>query len=108
VSCIGSDDIIFHGLSPVEQDRWGSVLTHSALATFSGTATYEPWYTTATAFVICEEDHAIPPPVQEQMAQLLGTESVYRVKSSHSVFLSHTEKVTEILEHLIAGLALKG
>ncbi|OKL62648.1 hypothetical protein UA08_01651 [Talaromyces atroroseus] len=101
----------FFKISPlpptIEQAKWTSVLTHSALGVFLGTATYEPWYTIPTAFIICEEDRALPPPVQEQMAQLLCTDLLYRVKSSHSVFLSNPERVAEILKELIGKVALK-
>jgi hypothetical protein len=105
VYCIDIDDVLLHDLPPTEQAKWASVLTYSTLATFSGAATYEPWHTTSTAFIISEEDHAFPPSAQEQMVQVLGTDSVYRVKSSHSMFLSHPKRVAEIIEELIGQVA---
>ncbi|OJJ42272.1 hypothetical protein ASPZODRAFT_137365 [Penicilliopsis zonata CBS 506.65] len=100
VYAVGGADLVFHDIPPEEQTKWLSVLTYSSLASFNGPATYEPWHTTPSAFIISEEDHAFPPAVQEQMAQALGTESVYRVKGSHSAFLSQPERVAEILEEL--------
>jgi hypothetical protein len=56
-----------------------------------------------SAYIFCDEDQALMPPVQEQMAQLLGTQTTYRLRSSHSPFLSMPDQLADVLEKLATG-----
>ncbi|KAL4949989.1 Alpha/beta hydrolase family-domain-containing protein [Aspergillus filifer] len=100
-------DIAFHDVSPTDQQRYSSSLQHTSRVLFSGTATYEPWHTIPTAYIITDEDRALPPQLQEIMAGKLGTEPelVVRVKSSHSPFLSMPGELADVLERLVARAA---
>lgn len=44
-------------------------------------------------YIFCEKDQALPIPVQEAMASLLGDYTTYRCDSSHSPFLSVPEEI---------------
>lgn len=88
---------------PVEiQQRAESELVHTSRAVFSGAATYEPWHDIPSAYIITEEDRGLPPQIQELLSSKLKTEVVYKIKSSHSPFLSMPDRLAEILEE-IAG-----
>ena len=51
-------------------------------------------------YVICEEDKAVHPEIQEGMARMSGSE-VVRLQCGHSPFLK--EKETEVLVDIIKG-----
>ncbi|PYI09347.1 alpha/beta-hydrolase [Aspergillus sclerotiicarbonarius CBS 121057] len=100
VHCIGDAEAGFHDIPSEDKELWESRLTHASIAVFSGASTYEPWRDIPTAYIICEEERALPLPVQEQMAQALNTQSIYRLKSSHSPYLSMPDKLADIVEEL--------
>ncbi|GKZ24458.1 hypothetical protein AbraIFM66951_010681 [Aspergillus brasiliensis] len=108
VHCLGGADYGFHDIPSADKELWTSRLTHTSIAVFSGTSTFEPWHVIPTAYIICEEDRALPPPVQEQMAEMLNTTSIYRLKSSHSPYLSMPDKVADILEELAGKAGVSG
>ncbi|KAI9931995.1 hypothetical protein ASPWEDRAFT_40178 [Aspergillus wentii DTO 134E9] len=97
----------FHDVSPDEQEKWSDSLTHTSIGVFSGASTYEPWHSIPSAYILCEEDQALPFPIQEHMAGTLGTEWIYSLKSSHFPFLSMPDRVADILEELADRVQLK-
>ncbi|GKZ65960.1 hypothetical protein AnigIFM50267_010319 [Aspergillus niger] len=105
VHCLEGAEYGFHDIPPVDRELWTSRLTHTSIAVFSGASSFEPWHVMPTVYIICEEDRALPPPIQEQMAEMLSTKWIYRLKSSHSPYLSMPDKVADILEEL-AGKVL--
>ncbi|KAL4918721.1 Alpha/beta hydrolase fold-1 [Aspergillus aurantiobrunneus] len=89
--------------APVEiQQKAESELVHTSRAVFSGPATYEPWHDIPPAYIITEDDRGLPLQFQELLSAKLGTEVIYRIKSSHSPFLSMPDRLAEILEE-VAG-----
>ncbi|KAL4958764.1 alpha/beta hydrolase [Aspergillus stella-maris] len=99
VRVTSNPEIAFHDVSPSDQAKYAS-LQHTSRILFSGTATYEPWHTIPSAYIITEEDRALPPQLQGMMAGKLGTdpELVVRIKSSHSPFLSMPDELASVLE----------
>jgi hypothetical protein len=49
------------------------------------------WHTTPSTYVICTDDHAFDPVLQERMARR-ATRTV-RISSSHSLFFSHAAEL---------------
>ncbi|KAL4873642.1 hypothetical protein BDV12DRAFT_50960 [Aspergillus spectabilis] len=101
VHCNAGAEAAFHDLTPKQQQKWSTSLLHTSRQLFSGAATYEPWHQIPSAYIITEEDRALPLPYQEMMAGKLGTQLTYRLKSSHSPFLSIPDKLADILEELV-------
>ncbi|KAL2829748.1 Alpha/beta hydrolase fold-1 [Aspergillus cavernicola] len=101
VRCNAGPDAAFHDLAPEEQQRWTSELVHTSREVFSGAATYEPWHQIPSAYIFCEEDRALPVQIQEMLAAKLGTELTFRLKSSHSPFLSMPDRLADVLEELV-------
>lgn len=100
VRCIGGAEVALHDV-PVEiQQKAESELAHTSREVFSGAATYEPWHDIPSAYIITEDDRGLPPQIQELLSAKLGTEVVYRIKSSHSPFMSMPERLAEILEEI--------
>ncbi|PLB54024.1 alpha/beta-hydrolase [Aspergillus steynii IBT 23096] len=100
VRCSAGAEAAFHDLTPEEQQKWSAALLHTSRELFSGAATYEPWHQIPSAYIITEEDHALPAQYQEIMAGKLATQFMYRLKSSHSPFLSIPDRLAEVLQEL--------
>jgi len=90
--------VFYHDLSTQEQATWISELRHTSAAAFSSPVSYEPWHELPCMYLFCENDKALPLPIQEQMAALLGDCTTFRCTASHSPFLSMPEKVVEAVE----------
>ncbi|KAL3482534.1 Alpha/beta hydrolase fold-1 [Aspergillus californicus] len=101
VHCNVGAETAFHDVTPEEQQKWQAELVHTSREVFSGAASYEPWHHISSAYILCEEDRALPLPFQEMMAAKLGTELTYRLKSSHSPFLSMPDRLADVLQELI-------
>ncbi|MDQ4501344.1 alpha/beta fold hydrolase [Sinomonas sp. ASV322] len=50
-----------------------------------------------TEYVICSEDRAIPPALQELMAARTPSARIHRLKAGHSPFYSHPQETIDIL-----------
>ena len=66
------------------------------VAAFSGEEGVPAWKTMPSWYLVCTDDHMIPPPAQEFMAKRMGA-TVNSVASSHSPFISHPEAVANII-----------
>lgn len=90
--------MFFSDLAPEEADDAWSML-HKKQTTKS----FDAWpqcvekdYRCTKTYVLCENDIAVPPPFQEQMAEL-GCFDIIRVKSGHAPFLTIPEEVVTIV-----------
>ena len=65
---------------------------------------YSAWKDFPTTYVLCEEDNALPPTVQKRMiaeAREKGANiEVYRIQSSHSPFLSQTQRMADVVRRV--------
>jgi pimeloyl-ACP methyl ester carboxylesterase len=60
------------------------------------------WRTVRTTYVVCARDNAIPPAVQERLAQRTG--ETQRLDTSHSPFLSRPDELAALLRGVLARL----
>jgi pimeloyl-ACP methyl ester carboxylesterase len=68
-------------------------------------AVAEPaWKTKPSWYLVATEDHMIPPPAQQFMAQRAGATKVEQA-GSHSVYVSHPDKVAELIAQAAQGIA---
>ncbi|MFC8784957.1 alpha/beta hydrolase [Streptomyces nigra] len=70
-------------------------LGHESLRAVKQPLTEAAWRTVPSTYIVCEDDVAIPPPLQEQMA--VRAERVQRIRSSHSPFLSRPAELASLL-----------
>lgn len=49
------------------------------------------------AYILCEDDHTIPPEAQEEMVARWPTSDVYRLDSGHSPFFSQPQELAKLL-----------
>jgi pimeloyl-ACP methyl ester carboxylesterase len=62
-----------------------------------GTISEPAWRTKPSWYLIATEDRMIPPPAQREMSARAGS-TVDEAEGSHSVYVSHPEAVTELIE----------
>ena len=70
-------------------------LTPQSVAAIATPQTAAAWEALPSTYVVCEQDRAVPPPVQEAMAARAGT--VVRLPASHSPFLSRPRDVADVV-----------
>jgi len=63
------------------------------------------WKTKPSWYLVATDDRMIPPPAQQAMAQRAGSTKVEQA-GSHSVYISHPEKVAELIEQAAQKLAV--
>jgi pimeloyl-ACP methyl ester carboxylesterase len=70
----------------------------------AGTVSEPAWRTKPSWYLVATEDRMIPPPAQWMMAQRAGSTTA-EAEGSHSIFMSHPEKVAELIERAAQDLA---
>ncbi|KAJ6035726.1 hypothetical protein N7540_000005 [Penicillium herquei] len=97
----GAGSVGWQDLPLEAQEKWNSLALHACRAPFSGETTYEPWQDIPCAYIVCERDNALPPTFQELFASKMGgPEVTYRLPSSHSPFLSMSDRLATLLQQI--------
>ncbi|KAK0113588.1 hypothetical protein ONS95_013835 [Cadophora gregata] len=102
----GPIPLFYHDLPSAEAESWAAKLApHSYATKFLGTDRCS-WKEIPSSYLICEDDKAIPPSVQEAMVDACkkegATMDITRVMSSHSPFLSKVDETVTWLRS-VAG-----
>ncbi|EFW98422.1 hypothetical protein CMQ_4274 [Grosmannia clavigera kw1407] len=97
------EKVFYHDLN-AEDLKWAlDNLKHQSAPIFTDAADYEPWHEIDCGYIFCDDDQAIPLPVQEQLASALGPDAFFtHLKASHSPFLSMVPELTGALEKAAA------
>ena len=78
--------VFFNDCEPDVAERAAAALVPQRKDVFRQEIFAAAWQRVPSTYVICERDNALPPSLQEQMAERAGT--VHRLDSGHSAFLS--------------------
>jgi pimeloyl-ACP methyl ester carboxylesterase len=70
----------------------------------AGTVGEPAWRTKPSWYLVATDDRMIPPPAQRMMAQRAGSTTV-EAEGSHSIFMSHPEKVAGLIEQAAQELS---
>jgi pimeloyl-ACP methyl ester carboxylesterase len=92
------EEIFFNDCTGTDAAEAVSQLEPQSLPSFKQPVRSVAWRDEPSTYVICEQDNAIPPFMQEQLAQRAG--DVRRLGTSHSPFLSEPDGVVEIIVEL--------
>jgi pimeloyl-ACP methyl ester carboxylesterase len=91
-----SREAFYSDLPASEQDMWAGKLQSQAYASFTAKATGESWRVVPTAYLLCEEDRALPVEAQEgfveEVRRMGGEMDLRRIQAGHSPFLSMCEE----------------
>lgn len=69
-----------------------------------GAVTTPAWKSKPSHYLVATDDHMIPPPAQRQMAERAGAQ-VVEAPGSHSVYISHPDKVAQLIEQAASAIA---
>ena len=75
-----------------------------SIASFTSKEGVPAWKTIPSWYLVCTNDHMIPPPAQEFLAKRMGA-TVMSVPSSHAAFVAHPHEVADIIALAAASLA---
>jgi pimeloyl-ACP methyl ester carboxylesterase len=93
------------GVTDDEAAVMAAVQKPLSVGCFSDVEGTAAWKTIPSWYLVCTEDHMIPPPAQEFLAERMKA-TVRSVASSHSPFMSHPKDVAEIIA--LAAESLEG
>ena len=77
------------------------MLEKQSASAFEQKLNHTGWQGLETTYVICTEDRAVPPVVQERLSA--RCQHILRIRSSHSPMLSQPETIVELLAGLAEG-----
>lgn len=94
------EDIFYHDVPADATKAAIAKLQHQSAAVFRDEVTYQPWEDMECMYFFCDDDRALLPAIQRQLAPMLGADAIsYTCKGSHSPFLSEPDSVVEGLLH---------
>ncbi|WP_265565481.1 alpha/beta fold hydrolase [Streptomyces hygroscopicus] len=93
-----SDAALYADVSEAETTRAVQQLVPQSLRSFSERVTKAGWRTVPSTYIICEQDQALPPQAQENLAA--RAKNICRLQSSHSPFLSMPSELASLLAHI--------
>ncbi|KUM64625.1 hypothetical protein ACN42_g2439 [Penicillium freii] len=98
----GTGDVGWQDLTLEQQEKWKQATRHTSRAVFSGETTYEPWRDIPCSYIICEQDRALLPAIQQFFASKMGgPDTTHHLPSSHSPFLSMPDRLVGVLEEIV-------
>ncbi|PLB47688.1 alpha/beta-hydrolase [Aspergillus steynii IBT 23096] len=90
-------DLVQDVPAEIKASRTKHMLPHICLRSFTERATEEPWHTIPSAYIVCDDDVALPPTIQDSMIKSLNHPRVFRLNSGHSPFQSMPTETADIL-----------
>ncbi len=84
------------GATADEASVMAAVQKPLSFAAFAGKESVPAWKSIPSWYLVCTEDHMIPPPAQEFLAKRMNA-TVRSVPSSHCPFVSHPQEVADII-----------
>jgi pimeloyl-ACP methyl ester carboxylesterase len=96
-------EVFFHDLQQDDAERAVARLLPFSWAGVEETLRAAAWRAVRSTYVICDQDSAIPPSVQEQMSA--RATDVRRLPGGHSPFLSRPSDVAELIADVATAVA---
>ena len=90
-----SEEVLYGDCSPEVAADAKARLSRQSVAAIATPQTQAAWQSLPSTYLICDEDRAVPPPVQEAMSARATT--VRRVPASHSPFFSRPDDVADVV-----------
>lgn len=90
------EETFYHDVPAGLQEDAIAKLKHQSAAVFADEVTYQPWEDMECMYMFCDDDRALLPVIQAQLAPLLGDKAItFHCKGSHSPFLAEPGHVVE-------------
>jgi pimeloyl-ACP methyl ester carboxylesterase len=95
-------DVMRGDLSPATAKALAAVAKPIAARSFADVVTHAAWHDKPTWYLITEDDHALPPAVQHQLAMQLRAQTM-TLRSSHLSLVSHPREVADFIGRAAAS-----
>ncbi|KKY31883.1 hypothetical protein UCDDA912_g08172 [Diaporthe ampelina] len=94
------EEIFYHDVDAELTKGAVSKLQHQSAQVFRDEATYQAWEDIESMYFFCDDDRALLPFIQKQMAPMFGAEAItWATTGSHSPFLAEPDNVVAGLLH---------
>ncbi|KAG6354637.1 hypothetical protein INS49_004655 [Diaporthe citri] len=94
------EEIFYHDVNEELTKGAVSRLQHQSAQVFRDEATYQAWEDIESMYFFCDDDRALLPLIQKQMAPVFGANAItWATKGSHSPFLAEPDNVVAGLLH---------
>jgi pimeloyl-ACP methyl ester carboxylesterase len=93
---------LYADVSQPQAELASSLLIEQTMRSFVDRVTRAGWKDIPTSYIICDNDQAIPPTLQVEMAKHANA-VVYHMGSSHSPFLSRPQELAALVEKIVGG-----
>jgi pimeloyl-ACP methyl ester carboxylesterase len=100
------EHVFFADCPPDVAARAAAALEPQRTVVFEQELRAAAWQRVPSTYVICERDNAIPPALQERMAERAGT--ISRIDCGHAPFLVRPDEVTSIIKETLATILARG
>jgi len=90
-----SEEVLYGDCTPEVAADAAARLSPQSVAAIATPQTQAAWQSLPSTYLICDEDRAVPPPVQEAMSA--RATNVRRVPASHSPFFSRPDDVADVV-----------
>lgn len=96
------EEVFYHDFAHEDLKQALADIRHQSAPVFTDPVSYEPWHEIPCGYIVCDEDKALIPPVQEHMASMLGPDTfVVHIQASHSPFISRVQDCVAALEKAV-------
>ena len=95
-----SEEVLYGDCPPEVAADAAARLSPQSVAAIATPQTHAAWQSLPSTYLICDEDRAVPPLVQEAMSA--RATNVRRVQASHSPFLSRPDDVADVVLEALA------
>ncbi|KAJ5949352.1 alpha/beta-hydrolase [Penicillium verhagenii] len=99
--CAQPEILLLGDLPEYEKAGWLDAIKPQPAQGWDDTVSYAGWKDVPSVYLICEEDNALPVPLQEQLAALAGSK-IERCSAGHLPMLSQPEAVAGVVQSALA------
>ncbi|KAJ5935040.1 hypothetical protein N7466_004587 [Penicillium verhagenii] len=99
--CAQPEILLLGDLPEEEKAGWLDAIKPQPAQGWDDTVSYAGWKDVPSVYLICDEDNALPVPLQEQLAALAGSK-IERCSAGHLPMLSQPEAVAGVVQSALA------
>jgi pimeloyl-ACP methyl ester carboxylesterase len=91
-------ELFYADVHPAEAMEAVARLVPQSAKTFTDAVTVAGWHSVSSTYIVCEQDQALPAPLQKSLAA--RADNVHYMASGHSPFLSMPQDLAALLSHI--------
>ncbi|GLA63415.1 hypothetical protein AtubIFM54640_004562 [Aspergillus tubingensis] len=101
--CVNPEVLLLNDVPEPEKTKWLAIFDPQPANDWNGRVPYAGWKDVPSVYLVCEGDNALPAGLQEQLANLAGSQ-IERCSAGHMPQLSQPSRVTEVIRAAAATI----